>query len=447
MTSWRPILPEETAEQAHLAVLAIGDELRDRSDRFDEAGDPEKLPGQWGLAAGWAGIAVCLARFEEVFPRRGYGEAAWRVVVHLESWLQEGGAAADGSLFTGYPGIAWAANDVRRRLGSRPAIDWPEVIDEQIDDDLDWGSPGQPFDLVTGKVGVGVYCLTRLPGELPKRCLETIVVALERRARRSGAGASWHTSPEMLPAFRREEFPSGFQDLGPAHGAAGVIAFLGAVLDAGISREVTAALLEDAVRWILAQRMEELGCWAFPTRIVEGKSALPARNAWCYGNPGMAMALSIAGESARRPDWVRSAHEMAASAAERPLEETGVVDAGLCHGAVGQGHMYQRLYASTGDERFLRAARAWVAHALSLRTPESSSGGFRAIRVDASGSRFHADEAGLVEGSAGIGLALLAAFHAGDPDWDGVFLMSAPAHEKAPAHSIPTASGGGEWTV
>ena len=42
-------------------------------------------------------------------------------------------------------------------------------------------------------------------------------------------------------------------------------------------------------------------------------------------------------------------------------------DAGLCHGAAGLAHLYNRMFQASRDERFAAAARCWFQRTLELR--------------------------------------------------------------------------------
>ena len=54
------------------------------------------------------------------------------------------------------------------------------------------------------------------------------------------------------------------------------------------------------------------------------------------------------------------------AAAKRPRGFSGVVDAGLCHGAAGLGHVFNRLFQATGEQRLALAAREWFSVALDM---------------------------------------------------------------------------------
>src|SRR5262249_52458102 len=153
----------------------------------------------------------------------------------------------------------------------------------------------------------------------------------------------WWTNPAWLPLESRKKFPRGYYNLGVAHGVPGVIALLGLVCAAGIARAEARRLLDCAVTWLLTQQ----GPGGFPHWIEPQVAASPARLAWCYGDPGVASALLCAARHVTEPDWERAAVVIAHQAARRPVAQSGVRDAGLCHGAAGLGHLFNRLFQAT----------------------------------------------------------------------------------------------------
>ncbi|HEU5060714.1 MAG TPA: lanthionine synthetase LanC family protein, partial [Kofleriaceae bacterium] len=105
------------------------------------------------------------------------------------------------------------------------------------------------------------------------------------------------------------------------------------------------------------------------------------------------------------PAWEERALAIARRAAARPDGECGVVDAGLCHGAAGLAHVFNRLHQASGDPALAAAAERWFGRALAMDAPA---------------------EPGILVGSAGLALALLAATGEDEPDWDGFLLLAQP---------------------
>ncbi len=176
--------------------------------------------------------------------------------------------------------------------------------------------------------------------------------------------------------------------------------------------------------WLLARRLPaETGC-AFPHFYTPGTESGGSRLAWCYGDPGMAAALLVAGRGAGEPAWERIALEVGVGAAERAEPAARVQDAGLCHGAAGVAHIFHRMYCTTGDERLAEAARSWYEWVLRFRSPGLGFGGFRSWSTGPDETLSWQDDPGFLEGAAGTGLGLLAAISTVDPGWDRVFLES-----------------------
>lgn len=86
------------------------------------------------------------------------------------------------------------------------------------------------------------------------------------------------------------------------------------------------------------------------------------------------------------------------------------------------GHIFNRLFQATGDEAFKKAAQFWFERALEMRHPGEGVAGFRYALEDG-----WLDAPGMVEGAAGIALALLAAVTPFEPEWDRMLLVSVPA--------------------
>jgi hypothetical protein len=175
-----------------------------------------------------------------------------------------------------------------------------------------------------------------------------------------------------------------------------------------------------AVSWLLAHRLG--GSFPFPSLVVPGEPPRAATPAWCYGNPAVAAALLVAARASSEPDLEREALALAVEAAVRPLEGAATEDAGLCHGAAGIAHIYNRLHQATGDVRFREAALAWYLRVLELRG-ERGVGGYLYWHGPRGTSHLQALP-GLLMGAAGTALALLAAVDDVEPQWDRALLVS-----------------------
>jgi lantibiotic biosynthesis protein len=122
-----------------------------------------------------------------------------------------------------------------------------------------------------------------------------------------------------------------------------------------------------------------------------------------------------------RSDWKSEAIELALACARRPNPLDGIRDGCLCHGFFSAGHIFNRLFQATLLEEFRTMANRMYAHGLSIRTNEPSAAGF--LKYSDTPSNFDPmapwkAEYGLLDGIAGIGLAILASITEVEPKWD-----------------------------
>ena len=330
----------------------------------------------------------------------------------------------DPWLYSGFSGIAWATAHVEAMLLPPDGRRSTEEIDEAIRGLVGRSGWRHDYDLIRGLVGLGVYALEKMPEPAAAACLTEIVDRLAELAGKTRNGTTWHTPPDLLPPWQRREAPDGYFNVGLAHGVPGVIVFLAAAGAAGVRRDRVRRLLPAAVRWLLSQHVATEGGRHFPAWVVPGKPTGGCRSAWCYGSPGVAAALFAAARLTGEREWEAEALDIARAAADHDPETSGVTDAGLCHGAAGLGHIFNRLYQATGDVASRRAARYWFGRALAMREPGAGPGGFFALTGREDGGFDRDPSPALLSGAPGIALALLAATTSVEPAWDRTLLLS-----------------------
>jgi hypothetical protein len=448
--SWQPLLQGALKDRALESVQAIVNDLARLS--LAPAGDPS-------LASGTAGLALLYGYLAQAQGAPDHAATAVRLLEQATAALADKPVWA--SLHGGLAGVGWTLAHLRVRLRGLDGEDDLAAIDEVLLDHLGQSPWRDDYDLISGLVGFGVYALERVarpesskgagtgartPFEGSGRatqCLQRVLDRLAETAEQSVEGFTWKTCPALIHPEDRGMFPGGYYNLGLAHGVPGVVALLGQARAAvsplaprrsGEPRETARALQEGAAEWLLARQ----GAGGFPAWLEPGKGAdRPAPLGWCYGDPGVAAALLGAARCVGEPDGESEARAIARRAARRSPEEAEVVDAGLCHGAAGLGHLFNRLFQATGEPGLAEAARFWFDRALALRRPGQGIGGYLAWAPADNGARTWVAEPGLLTGAAGIALALLAAATPLEPCWDRMMLVDIP-----PAGSRDEASQG-----
>ncbi|WP_309896447.1 lanthionine synthetase C family protein [Archangium sp.] len=410
--SWRPLLEGGLAEQARQTIMDIVEAL--------EAGEVEPARDDPSLAGGEPGLALFHSVMERVRPGEGH---ARRALECLERAFESVAALGRGpTLFTGYPGVGWVAEHLRGHLFD--AEDDPaRAVDEALEDALRAVPfPGE-YELVHGLVGLGVYALERRTEPAGRRLLERVVTHLTHRAERDGDGAFWVTERRSAPGVKHV-------DLGMSHGVGGVVALLAAACRLG--HQEARPLLAEAVSWVLARRQQDGGRSLFPGSWVPGTGPVRARapNAWCYGAPGLSVALLSAARALGDERWERAALEIARGEAQATLGQEAVTEVGLCHGTAGLGHLHHLLHQATGEPLFAEAARTWFQRTLALRRPGGGLAGF-STRETFEGHACPERPAapGLLQGVAGLALALVSAVYPVAPAWGRVLLLELPRSE------------------
>jgi lantibiotic modifying enzyme len=440
VSSWRPLLPDDLASRALETAEAIAADLRHLASAAAPA-EPLPLNGnRFSLAGGPTGQALFFAYLDRARPGEGYDETAAELLERAFEELAQ--ADADPGFCSGFAGVAWAVEHLRGWLvddeDEDPGAETAEALSRLL------GSTPWPweYDLISGLAGHGAYALERMPHPLGRECLESAVARLSEEAERGPQGISWWKAPARVSARMREGNPEGLYDLGLAHGNAGIIALLGQACAHQVAATEARTLLDGAVPWLLAHQNPPGSPSRFPIQVVPGQESGWSRVAWCYGDLGIAVALLVAARGAGEPDWERAALDLARSAAARSFESSGVADAGLCHGAGGNAHLFNRMFQATGDPALGQAARTWAERALDMRRPGEGIGGYLVLVPNQRLQREWGKDPGFLTGAAGIGLSLLAAATSIEPSWDRALLVEVPQGlTPAGCRSARTATG------
>ena len=336
------------------------------------------------------------------------------------------------ALYAGFSGVTWVAEHLLRHGVLSEPIPLLDEIDHVLCDSARTNSEHRiwtgEFDLISGLVGLGVYGLERFPRPAARELLGIILERLAERAEHRADGITWWSDPVEYPDFVKERVMHGCYNLGVAHGTPGVIAFLGRLVAQDIGVSLARELLDGAVSWLMGRRLFDEPGVGFPCWIAPDEAPPATRTGWCYGNAGIAPALLRAAGDIGDATLRREAIRLAVESAQRSVKENNVVDACLCHGAAGNGHLFNRMYQATGEPELCQASRDWFERALELRKPGVGIAGFQnwGLISMRTGELGWLATPGFLDGAAGIGLALLAAVTPVEPAWDRLLLTSVP---------------------
>lgn len=408
-TQWKGLLTGQLRQKAATAVSAIAESLKRLSSTLP-AGEAANLALFYGsLAEAWQDEAHAEAAFDCL------NDAISRAPEELRHPF----------LCGGYAGLGWViAHLTGKQMLSESDLENCEAIDEMILEFLREPARASRYELLYGLTGLGVYALERLPENSAIEILRMVIARLAQSAERSESGITWFTPPEQLPEWQRLQCPNGYYNLGLAHGVPGVLPILARACAVEQTHAQAWELLSGAQGWLQAQQLRGEAGTSFPHWLATEIEPEPGRLAWCYGGLGAATAWLDAARRTGQSIWEREALAMLRCAARTTLEDSAVRDAGLCHGAAGNAHIFNRLYQATGEEVFKQAALRWYEHTLALWKPGTGLAGFQAWTPAENGDDGWEDRPDFLDGVAGIGLALLAGCTNQEPEWDRLLAIS-----------------------
>ena len=435
---WRPVLNGSHASDALDIAREVGRRLADQ-DLVDEAvrrargivGEPRLV--HWrpeGLWQGYAGLGLLSATLDEIEP-----DAGWDVVGRAQ--IRSSTAGLEGRTDRGR-GLAAALRgvDAAAHALSRNASRYRKLVGA-LDSALaevgaaravavmhadHHGVPVPTYDVIGGLTGIGRQLLDG--ADTSRDALREVLAAIVGLAGADADGVPhWHTPVwAMSGGFLPVAYPAGHVNLGLAHGVPGPLALMSLTVTAGIEvpgqREAIHRTADAIVR---ARLVDDWGS-TFPIAAAIGDGAqppTPGRNAWCYGSPGVARSLWLAGVAVGRDDLCDLAVETMLAAGRRPPAARRIDSPTLCHGTAGLVVIMVRFAADTRRAEFVSAAGDLVGSLIEEFEPGSTFG-YR--NLEPSGTRI--DHPGLLDGAAGVALALLAAAAPVEPSWDQVLLLS-----------------------
>lgn len=199
---------------------------------------------------------------------------------------------------------------------------------------------------------------------------------------------------------------AAWNDLGMAHGVAGMVAVLSFVAP---EEERYVRAIRVGCDFMMANRYpgERLD---WPASVSAGATQ-PSRSGWCYGGPGNAAALLAAARRLNDAGLENQAMKALRDLCTCAVEEWRMGDYALCHGFAGNALIFLRAGISSGDALLLETAQNVIRRVIDAYDPSLSFGYLPENDPTALNS------ATLLTGSAGIALMLLTATGQCDPSW------------------------------
>lgn len=436
-----PLIESDLAAKALAVAREVAERCKDREQLLaanDAALKQTIFPRTiyWeplGIAQGDAGLALMCSYLDACFPEEGWGKTGHEYLTLAARGAETAGAHHIG-LYSGLAGLAFSAQSLSCN-GSRykkllTSLDYGicgSVLEPSAAMTGRHGVAVSEFDLIVGLSGVAAYLLQR--GYKPPMdvALQAILDRLVALTEETDGVPHWYTPHHLLAGEgMAEHYPEGNFNCGLAHGIPGPLAVMALGLGAGLPVEGLREAVTRTAQWLVHHRSGDPYGINWPTVVpyspngnVEPGQLDSSRAGWCYGTPGVARSLWLAGRALDDEALQQIAVEGMEAVYRRPIEERRIDSPTFCHGVAGLLQVTLRFAHDTGLPVFTDAAAALTEQLLALYDPERALG---FCSIEPGGNLV--DQPGLLDGAPGVALVLLAASSNVEPTWDRLFLLS-----------------------
>ncbi|MGM1035907.1 MAG: lanthionine synthetase C family protein [Bacillota bacterium] len=444
-TYWLKGIDNETRNKALKLVLSIAEKLKDPSgvEKIIMAPDNVSLAGNlnpWDpitLSHGFPGTILLFGELDRQFPDSGFDLVAHNHLVEVQKVIEKQGVNSI-SMFGGLTGVAYATLYISHNyerysrflqvLNNFILMQLEKILNEP---EKELGVHPLKYDVIQGMTGIGRYLIENTKHKENREALKKILtyfVGMSSDIEVNGEKVpGWYVSKaNQLLEKDRIMFPEGNFNCGLAHGIPGPLSLMALSIQKGIEIPGQREAVRKITNWLMKWKQVDSG---WPSRLSFQEVATskishtyPKRQGWCYGDPGVARSIYLAGKALDDTAAIRSAVGAYQDLIVEQKEEWELVSPTFCHGRAGLLQMLIRMVKDE-ENQFSVQSIAELVHYIEESYDPNAPFGFRDI--ESNGEKSHQlNKAGLLEGVTGVLLPLLSLSSVEEPWWDGAFLLS-----------------------
>ncbi|QBD76802.1 hypothetical protein EPA93_12625 [Ktedonosporobacter rubrisoli] len=441
-SAWNTLLPASLRERCLETCQLIAERLRDPAQVqaiADQATRQSTSPFFWGGASfsqGPGSEALLYLFMALCFPDQKWDELAHKYLrLAVQNTHQE--PLSYPALYSGSAGLAFLLDlfstyEPRYQKSSQRtntmlaeqimAASWPKVVKEV---------GAHHYDTISGAAGILGYLISlRSPAPVVEDAIQNLLDYLIWLCGEDEQGCKhWFISPEHFPLESyRDNYPTGYFNLGLSHGIPGPLAALALAWQAGYRLEGQREAMLATSQWIATHQVQDQWGLNWPAGVpLEASSSperwsrlSPSRTAWCYGTPGIAAALWIAGDALEDEALQQFALTGLEASLRHPLHERRIDSPTICHGVAGLLAVCLRFAQRYPTNSLLQEQISLLAsQILDACNPDLPLG----VQDEEISGNF-VDNPGFLTGAIGVNLTLLAAATAVEPRWDRALLLA-----------------------
>lgn len=284
------------------------------------------------------------------------------------------------------------------------------------------------YDAITGISGVLNYCML-FKDDMEKEVnmmLKYIVNLSKDKENMDIELPGWYIEPYNLNIKKEKKIlEKGFFNIGLSHGIPTLLVNLCNAKQIGIEVDGQQEAIEKFSRFLFKHKIDEKNGygWNYAVSFEEYKNNTRpkecCRDAWCYGTPGVAYSLLIAGKTLNNEEYVNYAIESMKVAAKRSKD---AISPTFCHGFSGIAYISNKFYELTNIDEFKYISLELCDKVLSFYNEKNR---FNFIDVEKKEDKIsYYNSVGIIEGTVGILLTLLSIKNGRKTPWDVAFSLN-----------------------
>lgn len=376
-----------------------------------------------GVLSGISGMALFQFYYAKYLDDDRLSDLGVEMISHCIQKINEGYSYP--TYCTGIAGFGWTVQHLNDE--GFIELDCDDLLgefDTYLRTQMEFDISNNNFDFLHGATGYGFYFLKRYYGSKNKELkyryvdyLKELILALEKSAVKKDNYFKW----ESVLDIRRGN--KGF-NFSLSHGMSSILNFLSRAHEIDELREITVAPIKGCLNYLLG----------FKNKYPENESLFPswiepelpieynARLAWCYGDLGVGLSVVKAGITLNDNLRLKQGIEILDFTTNKKLlEETNVIDAGICHGSYGNAQIYHRLFQQYENGIFKKSADFWIQDGIEKATHKDGYVGYKQWNGL---TKEWTPELSLLEGVAGIGLVIIDYLSKKPNPWDECLMIS-----------------------
>ena len=367
-----------------------------------------------GLSGENYGALLFLYYYADFTKEKKYALLAEQVMDKLLAQLESN--LAGFSYSSGYAGIFYLFHFLQeKKFIDLDFSDAEEAVENYVIKNARSCMQLNDYDYLHGSLGVALYFLKKNPNH---PFLHEFIDFLYQKAEKDSLN---HTVKWKTPWSTERVYD---YHISLSHGMTSIVIFLCRLLKSEpfAASDKCFTMLKGCMNYILLQEIDptQYGSCFPSTSLENNPTPMQSREAWCFGDLGIASALWQSGLAVKNRQWQDKAIEIIEYATQRVTwEQTSVNDCGLCHGSAGIAMVFRRFYLETHKEIFYNAWTHWIDFTLNFKRFDDGWAGFKTFELEE-----WKNNISLLKGISGIGLSLLSFIRDDLQEWDELFLLS-----------------------